>query len=62
MVFLAEKIAMNHFFLRVDFYEMNDKVYFGEITFYPASGFGRFTSEEWDKTLGSWITLPTKNN
>ena len=35
------------------------KVYFGEITFYPASGFEGFKPEEWDLKLGEWIKLPT---
>ena len=46
-------------FLRVDFYEVNNNLYFGELTFYPASGFEKFIPEEWDYTLGSWIKLPT---
>ena len=44
---------------RIDFYEINEKVYFGEITFYPASGFEGFKPEEWDLKLGEWIKLPT---
>ena len=46
-------------FARIDFYEINEKVYFGEITFYPASGFEGFKPEEWDLKLGEWIKLPT---
>lgn len=60
MIKLAEKLSTNLPFLRVDFYEVNGKVYFGELTFYPASGFGSFTDEEWDKKLGSWVKLPPK--
>ena len=41
-----------------DFYEINNKVYFGELTFFPASGLEGFTPAEWDKTLGGWIELP----
>lgn len=40
MISLSEKLAAGHKFLRVDFYEINGKVYFGETTFYPASGMG----------------------
>lgn len=43
--------------LRVDFYEVNGKVYFGELTFYQDSGFGDIQPPEWNKTLGSWIDL-----
>lgn len=47
-------------FLRVDFYEVNGKLYFGELTFYPASGFGEFYPSEWNNTLGDLIDLPEK--
>lgn len=57
MISLAEKLSKGFPFLRVDFYEMNGKVYFGELTFYPASGFGKFTDEEWDRKLGDFIDL-----
>ena len=57
MIMLAEKIAQGHPFLRVDFYDHNGKVLFGETTFYPASGMGKFTSYEWDRILGDWIKI-----
>lgn len=57
MIELAEKLSKNIKFLRVDFYEINGKVYFGELTFYPGSGFEEFTPEEWDKKLGDLIVL-----
>lgn len=60
MLRLAEKLAEGIAFVRVDFYEVGDKIYFGELTFYPASGLGPFTMEEWDLKLGSWIELPEK--
>lgn len=55
---LAEKLASNIPFVRVDFYEVNGKVYFGEMTFFPASGWVAFDPQEWDYTLGSWLELP----
>ena len=60
MIALAEKLSQGHPFLRVDFYELGDEIYFGELTFYPASGFGPFVPEEWDERLGEWIKLPPK--
>lgn len=60
MIELAEKISEDIPFLRVDFYEVNGKIFFGELTFYPASGFGKFTNELWDKKLGEWLILPEK--
>ncbi len=55
---LASQLAKNIPFVRIDFYEINGKVYFGEITFYPVSGFGKFTTEETDEMMGEWLTLP----
>ena len=56
---LAAKLSEKMPFARIDFYEINEKVYFGEITFHPASGFEGFKPEEWDLELGEWIKLPT---
>lgn len=58
MLEIARKLATGTTFLRVDLYEVNDKVYFGETTLYPASGIGTFTPEEWADNLGKLITLP----
>jgi hypothetical protein len=57
MVVLAEKLSKGMKFVRIDFYEINGKVYFGEITFYPGSGMEEFTPEKYDYLLGSWIRL-----
>ena len=58
MINLAEKVADGNPFMRVDFYDCCGKIYFGEITFYPAGGLGRFEPEEWDNILGEWLELP----
>lgn len=57
---LAEKLSEGIPHLRVDFYEVNGKVYFGELTFAHWSGMVSFDPEEWDETFGSWINLPKK--
>ena len=57
MIELSRKLSKDLPFVRVDFYEINGKVYFGELTFYPASGFNKFEPEEWDKKLGDLIDL-----
>ena len=44
-------------FVRVDFYEINGKIYFGELTFYPGSGFEKFSPSKYDEILGSWLDL-----
>lgn len=48
--------------VRVDFYDINGKVYFGEMTFYHWSGFMPFEPEEWDYKFGEWIKLPAKQS
>jgi hypothetical protein len=57
---LAAKLSHELPFLRVDFYEISNSIKFGELTFFPTSGMGGFTPEEWDYTFGSWIKLPEK--
>ena len=43
---LAERLSKNMKFLRVDFYEVNRKIYFGELTFYPNSGYEKFEPDK----------------
>lgn len=45
--------------VRVDFYEVNGKLYFGEMTFYHFSGFMPFEPKEWDVIFGQWLQLPS---
>lgn len=59
---LAAKMGQGTPQLRVDFYEANGKVYFGEMTFFHCSGFAGFHPEAWDETFGEWVTLPEKEN
>ena len=49
MLELAEKVSKNILFLRSDFYNINGKIYFGELTFYPARGFEKYISDSFDK-------------
>ena len=44
-------------FARIDFYIINGYVYFGEITFYPASGFVGFITKTVDVQLGKRLVL-----
>ncbi len=55
MLVLAEILSDGIPFVRVDFYEVDQKIYFGELTFYPGSGFEEFSPPEWDNKLGEWI-------
>ncbi len=56
----ARVLAQPFPFVRVDFYEADQRVVFGELTFYPASGYGDFTPDEFDFTLGKAFPLPDK--
>ena len=60
MLAFASKLSENIPFLRVDFYYVDNKIYFSELTFFPASGFAPFEPEEWDKTFGDWLELPNQ--
>ena len=55
---LAQKLSKGIPEVRVDFYDINGQVYFGELTFYHQSGFAHIHPHEWETELGNWITLP----
>ena len=55
MISMAERLSAGFKFLRVDLYNVKGKIYFGELTFYPAAGMGAFVPDEWDEKLGNWI-------
>ena len=57
-VLSKECVASDIPFCRVDFYYANGKIYFGEITFYPASGFGEFLPKEFDEVLANYADVP----
>lgn len=57
MISLAEKLSANEPFLRVDLFNVNGRIFFGELTFYPASGMIPWTTEEADKEIGKYLTL-----
>ena len=59
MLLLAEKLSKGIPFLRVDLYYVEGKIYFSELTFYPASGFEGYDPPQWDKTFGDYLILPT---
>jgi hypothetical protein len=52
MIKAAEILAEDFPFVRIDFYEVGDQPKFGEMSFYPESGFGRFDPPEWDRKFG----------
>ena len=53
---IAISLSESFNFVRVDFYQVNNKVYFGEMTFFPAGGAPNFKPEKYDALVGSyWI-------
>jgi len=58
MIPLAEKLADNFPFVRVDFYSIKNKIIFGEMTFYPSDGRKDFIPEEYNKIIGDYFELP----
>lgn len=57
MIKLSEILSANNAFLRVDFYDINGKIYFGELTFFHGGGFLIFQPEEWDYKFGDLLNL-----
>lgn len=60
MYALTLKLANISPHVRIDWYYVDGKMYFGEITFFDGSGFNKFEPEEWDEKIGAWIKLPNK--
>lgn len=61
MRILSQKLSENIPEVRVDFYDINGQVYFGELTFYHQSGFAPFYPKEWDLKLGQLLDLTDIN-
>lgn len=59
MIEICRTLSKNIPFVRIDLYVIDNKEYFGEITFFPAAGMGKFEPEEWNEKLGDMIKLPT---
>ena len=57
MKYICRKLSKDIKFSRIDLYVIDDKEYFGEITFYPAAGLGEFTPTYWNERLGDLINL-----
>lgn len=55
---MAELLGKEFSAVRIDFYDVDGNIYFGEITFFPSCGWTPFEPEEWDYTFGSWLKLP----
>lgn len=57
MLRISRILSKGSKFMRTDFYSVNGKLYFGELTFFPASGYGKFIPDHFDRVLGDMIHL-----
>lgn len=57
MLMIAEKLSEDFPYVRVDLYCVDGKVYFGELTFYPWSGYVQFVPDDWDYKFGEDFEL-----
>ena len=55
MVRISCELSKNFNFSRVDLYQVRNKVYFGELTFYPGNGFERFYPDKYDRLIGDYF-------
>lgn len=60
MVEIAKKLSKGIKHVRIDLYELNGKIYFGEHTFFPGGGFALFNPPKWEKQLGDWIDIESE--
>lgn len=60
MIVIAEKLTKGIPQARVDLYDVNGKIYFGEITLFESSGFAPFKPKEFDTIFGNLVALPKR--
>lgn len=58
MVSFSRLLSKDTCFMRVDFYEVADILYLGELTLHENAGFCSFSPDIWNRTMGDWIKLP----
>jgi hypothetical protein len=61
MIKISKILAKDKPHVRVDFYCLDTKIYFGEMTFYHQSGYGKVYPESFGRKIGDWIKLPNNN-
>ena len=62
MIKLAQRLSSPFTYVRIDFYELDRKIYFGEFTFHPEGGYRKFTPEKWNLIFGKQLQLPIDSN
>lgn len=62
MISIAEDISKNFPHVRVDLYDVDGKVVFGELTFFNASGYMKYNPDSFDFEIGKKFVLPQEKN
>lgn len=62
MIELSKILSKETIHLRVDFYEINNQIYVGELTFFDGGGLFQFEPKKYDRIVGDWLELPIKKN
>ena len=57
MLDVAKKLSKQFPFVRVDFYDLKDKIMLSEMTFTPGGGFGKYEPVEWDYKMGEMLDI-----
>ena len=60
LLLLAKELSQKIPFVRTDFYVVENKIFFGELTFYPTSGFAPYSPHRWEERMGDLLKLPVK--
>ncbi|MGF3182950.1 ATP-grasp fold amidoligase family protein [Facklamia sp. P12934] len=60
MINLSRRLSKDIPHVRVDFYNIDGKIIFSEMTFFHQSGYGKFYQDEFAEEMGAWINLPSK--
>lgn len=58
MITVATKLADSFPFVRVDLYNIDGRIIFGEMTFYPSDGRIEFIPDQYNAIIGNYLTLP----
>ena len=58
MILIAKKLSKGMTHVRVDLYNINCKIFFGELTFFDGSGLSVYNPREWDFKFGQFLKLP----
>ena len=59
IISISRKLSQDFYFVRVDLYNLDGNLKFGELTWLPMGGKGVITPDDYDFTLGSWLSIPT---